>query len=650
MQGAARMKKIINRFSLLFIMLLSLVICFVYSESVHAETYNTNSYDVRIIVNKDNTFEYTETIDTDFTTSSHGLFRNIPMSNAYSIDNIKVEGHEYKVIKNDNYNKNLVIKIGSPNRYVFGPQKYIIKYTLTGYNQYHKDFLYLDLFPTSWPTAVGHVNIHVQFPKDFPLDDLKKYSGGYGISDNQFGVFNIDNDKKTVDFTATNLPSNTGVTIARDLPKDYWTGARSKGFITSILLIMGIVVLVILRFTLGKNPKIIKPVEFTSPDGYPPLELGYIIDGVVDKKDISSCLFYLANKGYLKIHDKGNDNFEFELTGYPTDEKRAVQHFFDGIFGNGASKRSVLIGTKIATEDIGTRLGSKVLNIQAAVEAEFVGKNSLYSIDSENAFLFSKLIFFALNAMVFLVYKYYTGFATYDYTHLIIQIMIVLVLAAAMTELASVIVRVFNKRRSSNKSATILKMMFCVVFYLIASYFSTYISAANTFSIYDSKVYFTYWLLLIVTPFILCGMRSRTKDNAILLGRVLGFKNFIATAELAKLEELVEQDPNYFYNILPYAYVFGLTEKWVGKFENIIKVPEPDWYVSSDNMYTGSIFNAYLLSSMIDNVSTSMITTINTVDSGEYSGSSGGFGGGGFSGGGGGFSGGGFGGGGGGSW
>ena len=42
---------------------------------------------------------------------------------------------------------------------------------------------------------------------------------------------------------------------------------------------------------------------------------------------------------------------------------------------------------------------------------------------------------------------------------------------------------------------------------------------------------------------------------------------------------LVEEDPAYFYNVLPYAYVMGLTKKWIEKFENI--VPEPvEWYHS----------------------------------------------------------------------
>ena len=66
-----------------------------------------------------------------------------------------------------------------------------------------------------------------------------------------------------------------------------------------------------------------------------------------------------------------------------------------------------------------------------------------------------------------------------------------------------------------------------------------------------------------------------TRQDVRLYGRILGFKDFIETAELDKLNTLIEEDPKYFFNIIPYAYVFGLTDKWINKFESInTKMPE----------------------------------------------------------------------------
>ena len=64
-------------------------------------------------------------------------------------------------------------------------------------------------------------------------------------------------------------------------------------------------------------------------------------------------------------------------------------------------------------------------------------------------------------------------------------------------------------------------------------------------------------------------MPKRTKYGNELFGKVKGFKRFLETAEKPQLEGLVEQNPEYFYNILPYAYVLDVSKKWIDKFENI---------------------------------------------------------------------------------
>ena len=58
-------------------------------------------------------------------------------------------------------------------------------------------------------------------------------------------------------------------------------------------------------------------------------------------------------------------------------------------------------------------------------------------------------------------------------------------------------------------------------------------------------------------------------------GKVIGFKNFLKVAELDKLNALVQDDPEYFYHILPYCYIFNLTDKMEEKFKALnIEYPE----------------------------------------------------------------------------
>ena len=39
------------------------------------------------------------------------------------------------------------------------------------------------------------------------------------------------------------------------------------------------------------------------------------------------------------------------------------------------------------------------------------------------------------------------------------------------------------------------------------------------------------------------------------------------------------ENSEYFYNILPYAYVLGVSDKWIKKFESI-SLQAPSWYDS----------------------------------------------------------------------
>ncbi|MBQ5485354.1 MAG: hypothetical protein IIT72_07695, partial [Lachnospiraceae bacterium] len=75
-----------------------------------------------------------------------------------------------------------------------------------------------------------------------------------------------------------------------------------------------------------------------------------------------------------------------------------------------------------------------------------------------------------------------------------------------------------------------------------------------------------------------------------LQGRLLGFRTFIKEAEYDKIKELVDQDPEYFFNILPYAQVLGLTTQWTNHFLKL-DLQQPSWYSS---YRPGDAFTTYM--------------------------------------------------------
>ena len=133
-------------------------------------------------------------------------------------------------------------------------------------------------------------------------------------------------------------------------------------------------------------------------------------------------------------------------------------------------------------------------------------------------------------------------------------------------------------------------------------------------------------------------MSKRTEYGNRIFGKVLGLREFIVTAEEDRLKMLAEENPYIFYDILPYAYAFGLTKVWQKHFENL-EIPPATFYDS--NSFVSNYLMIRYLTRSLNSIQSSMVSIPR---------SSGGAGGGSFGGGGGGFSGGGFGGGGGGSW
>lgn len=139
-------------------------------------------------------------------------------------------------------------------------------------------------------------------------------------------------------------------------------------------------------------------------------------------------------------------------------------------------------------------------------------------------------------------------------------------------------------------------------------------------------------------------IRRRTDKGHEMLQKIKGFKDFLETAEKERLEMLVEDDPAYYYDILPYAYVLGVSDVWTKNFEGIA-TPPPSWYDSPTTFERWALYN--YVNNMLRTTTISATSVAQSVSGGRSSG--GGIsGGGGFSGGG--FSGGGFGGGGGGRW
>ncbi|MDM7856649.1 DUF2207 domain-containing protein [Cellulomonas alba] len=127
---------------------------------------------------------------------------------------------------------------------------------------------------------------------------------------------------------------------------------------------------------------------------------------------------------------------------------------------------------------------------------------------------------------------------------------------------------------------------------------------------------------------------ARTEDGTAVLAQTLGFRQYIATAEANQIR--FEEGQDVFSRYLPYAIIFGLTDRWARVFAELAAqgraVAQPSWYVGG-GFYPGpGLFWATGLASSMDRFSSIATSSLSAPTPGSSGGS--GFSGGGFSGGG----------------
>lgn len=76
------------------------------------EAFTITSYDVRVQVSGSNTYSVDETIAVDFTEQRHGIFRDIPVGDGSTVQDVSVEGGDFTV---ENSADTVEIRIGNPD-------------------------------------------------------------------------------------------------------------------------------------------------------------------------------------------------------------------------------------------------------------------------------------------------------------------------------------------------------------------------------------------------------------------------------------------------------------------------------------------------------------------------------------------------------
>ena len=460
-------------------------------------------------------------------------------------------------------------------------------------------------------------------PKEFNENNVFFYLP----TDKKSNYYIVKNNTIKGKYYSRLYPGNA-LTIKINLPDKYFIEPPITFNVHMFLFIIPLFLLIfsaLLWYIYGRDDKTIEVVGYKPPKDINPVEMAYIYSQNVTPDDISSLIFYLASKGYIKISTGENynpdsifanfslNNIKFELVKEYDGSNPIERILLEAMFA-GETSTSVY---KMASNHL-----LKILPLEINKELK---KGSLLFVNSS---LFCQRIIYALMLITYILCCFlFTMFINLPFIvfHLVIFPLI------GYFILIKPILKHIILGKGFNPFIFIFGFIWC--FFSISMLSIVSISQAKTSGVPLTFLYFAIGVILIILTEIFATHMPRWtyKGNSV-YGQILGFRSFLKRVKLREMKYHLNKDPQYFYDILPFAFVLGLSDKWIEKFMPLMSIA-PAYYDTND-------FNPRRYTSTLRNIKTLTSSCFASRSSGS----------GGSSGGGGGSSGGGGGGGGGGSW
>lgn len=590
-----------------------------------AADYLITQYNVDMKVTKQNTYRIQETITTNFLQARHGIYRDIPVKNdvkrtdgstdriVAQVENISCGGDQYEVSREGD---NCRIQIGDEDETVIGEKVYNISYDYVMGNDVlpDEDELYFNIIGNEWQSSIQNVTFRIEMPAEFEEEKLGMSYGPAGSTETSGLYYYLEGNTIYGELDSDILLSPyEGVNVRLSLPEGYFERTEKTPYLAYAAIVLAVITVglaFLLWWLFGRDDPVVETVEFYPPAGLNSVELAFVYNGHSSPKDVISLIVYLAQKGYIEIREaegkKAGKDFTL-IRKRPYDGVNELEQIFmDGLFAKGE------IVTK---KDLENSFYKTVNRITAKMESK-QNKEKIFYANSLN-----KGWILWLLSLVTCLLAGFVPVKNYEYS-LLAGILIPLGVGI-MPMISSLIF--FSQGNLAGR-------VICGLAFLVPG------GVGYGFFLREPLQYDNIWYQIaffaaaaagFIAMFFHSYLSKRTPYGTEMLGKIRGFRTFLETAEKERLEALVMENPQYFYEILPYTYVLKISDKWMKKFESITVEP-PTWYAGSYSSFDMIMFHHFM------NTTMSAATSSMTSTPSSSSSSGGGFSGGGSGGGGGG--------------
>ncbi len=598
------------------------------AQAAFGDSIEIKKYEVDMTLQKDRKYLVKERIQVEFLQSGLTMFyRSFAKTGAKYYD-IKATcagnaDFYYEVAENPDYGEFIDVNcIGGAER--GNIWTYVITYTMLENTGNRTNDIRLDVIGAGWPVDLNDVTVTMRFPeaisKDFEVHightDKPQTGENKGMLSEDGKTWTIHRDKLSVRYNENFGESMAEpITIGFTLPDGALNSYESEYVFTpnlgwialcgTVCLALAVISLLCFR----KKREIISVVNIKAPDDMDPLKMGKWLDGVVDTEDITSMVYYFAHKGYLTIDltDQDDPILVKKVENLPKGTPPYAVTLFKGLFKS---------GERVSASDLSEKFYGEVEKAKLQLPTpKMYDKKSLFGFFSGGiiGLLFGLLAPFFLSFAVGKEYRYFAG------VMFAIPVILIWILAYVRENYRYK----WKKGVFTGVGVAVMAIAF-VGFILFFSFFGEHF-------LFKSEKFFIAFFVFACALTTLSAL-SRHQEYVDELGGILGFKDFIVYTEEDKIKVMLEENPELYYKVLPYAQVLGVTKEWEDKFKSIT-LPPPSWCEGSDvTLFDYMVFNHCMRLAM----STAMTPPQSTVGAGGGGGSFGGFGGGGFGGGGGG--------------
>ena len=305
--------------------------------------------------------------------------------------------------------------------------------------------------------------------------------------------------------------------------------------VITIISVTSLAALLVIWFIWGRDrEKITITTEYYPPDDLDPMQIEYIASGDISSSSMYAMILYWISKGDLKKVEKDSRAGAERISDIPADQPAHARRLFTRLFG----RRSRIwfdkmpddwnLSTMLLRE---TRKSLQEMKVFESRKAAFESVYVLYMF----LWLFILLWMFRYNVVILLI-LFLIGMSIWIMRNILVyhfrltQSWVTVILAVGFMMLGAGIIL----QQSIHLDLQIIDI-------------------ASLELLYFAGIY-------------LCAIMEQ-RLNAVLYGRVLGFREFLKSAEIDKLRELSAIDPAYGEEILPYVVVFGMGTEWSDLWE-----------------------------------------------------------------------------------